>query len=100
MNTLTKAAPAPAFFLSAEGGPPPRPEAVDTDHLGRPVCDGTTHRETRNCERLADFRLLRPGEKGATHACAGHLGQVAQTLNGGESGLRYEHRLIPIRTKE
>lgn len=100
MTTLTAAAPTAAATARATGGPPPRSPAIDTDHLGRPVCDGTIRRETRNCRRLADFRLLRPGERGATHACAGHLGQVAQSLNGGESGPGYEHRLIPIRTKE
>ncbi|MFZ3475286.1 hypothetical protein ACODT3_42730 [Streptomyces sp. 4.24] len=97
MSTATAAPPATA--PAATGGPP-HSDAAAVDHLGRPVCEGTTHRETRNCDRLADFKLLRPGQKGADYACAGHLGQVAQTLNGGESGPDYEHRLIPVRAKE
>ncbi|MER0443083.1 hypothetical protein ABR738_00580 [Streptomyces sp. Edi4] len=80
---------------------PPPPVALTVDHLGRPLCDGTTHRATRNCARLADFRLERPGAQAVPdHACERHVGQVAATQNGGESGPSYEHRLIPIRTKE
>lgn len=79
---------------------PPYADAATVDHLGRPTCDGTTHRATRNCARLADFKLQRPGERAASgYACEGHAGQVASTLNGGESGPDYEHRLIPIRTR-
>ncbi|WP_435245038.1 hypothetical protein [Streptomyces tendae] len=86
----------------AQAAEPPPPKALTVDHLGRPVCDGTTYRATRNCARLADFRLERPGGGRSVpdHACEGHVGQVAATQNGGESGPGYEHRLIPIRTKE
>lgn len=85
----------------AEATEPPPPAALTVDHLGRPLCDGTTHRATRNCPRLADFRLQRPdGKAMPDHACESHVGQVAATQNGGESGPGYEHRLIPIRTKE
>ncbi|MEU3399376.1 hypothetical protein [Streptomyces filamentosus] len=86
---------------AAAEGPPPHADAATVDRLGRPLCDGTTHRGTRNCDKLADFKLERPGEEGAPdYACEGHVGQVASFQNGGESGPEREHRLIQIRTKE
>ncbi|MDX3232951.1 hypothetical protein [Streptomyces sp. ME19-01-6] len=76
-------------------------DAATVDHLGRPVCDGTTRRATRNCTKLADFQLKQPGAKAASgYACEAHAGQVARVIADGEAGLEYEQRLIPIRTKE
>ncbi|TQE33169.1 hypothetical protein [Streptomyces ipomoeae] len=67
--------------------PHPWKDATSTDDLGRPVCDGTQHRGTRNCPRTADFQLLHPDTKAvAGYACGAHLGQVTSTVNGGEKG--------------
>ncbi|MFF2571105.1 hypothetical protein [Streptomyces sp. NPDC058084] len=101
MSTVATEPPSGPDVLAATAGPPPPTIAVTVDHQGRPLCDGTTHRDTRNCTKLADFKLERPGGQGTPdHACEGHVGQVASFLNDGESGARYEHRLTPIRTKE
>ncbi|MEV1042953.1 hypothetical protein AB0J01_41295 [Streptomyces sp. NPDC050204] len=98
---MTTAAESPALELAGAEAPPPYADAVTLDFLGRPICEGATHRATRNCTRLADFRLLRDGESSSSgYACVTHVGQVAQTANGGESGPGYEFRLIPIRTRE
>ncbi|MFF4337478.1 hypothetical protein [[Kitasatospora] papulosa] len=67
--------------------PHPHAEALTTDALGRPVCDGTRHRATRNCEDRAEFQLLHAVTKKVEgYACAGHLGQMVSTVNGGEMG--------------
>jgi hypothetical protein len=75
--------------------------ATTVDHLGRPLCEGTTHRATRNCTKLADFQLKRPGAQTASgYACEPHAGQVARTMTNGEAGPEHEQHLIPITTKE
>ncbi|PZT71564.1 hypothetical protein [Streptomyces sp. AC1-42T] len=67
--------------------PHPYAEALTTDTLGRPVCDGTRHRATRNCEDRAVFQLLYTVTKKVEgYACASHLGQMVSTVNGGEHG--------------
>ncbi|MDJ0465060.1 hypothetical protein [Streptomyces sp. H27-C3] len=74
--------------------PHPHADALTTDALGRPVCDGTRHRATRNCEDVAEFQLLRVGTKTVdSYACSGHLGQVVSTLNGGEHGSVLIHQI-------
>jgi hypothetical protein len=67
--------------------PHPHADALTTDHLGRPVCDGTRHRATRNCEDRAEFQLLHAVTKAVEgYACSRHLGQMVSTVNGGEIG--------------
>ncbi|MEJ8654698.1 hypothetical protein WKI65_43370 [Streptomyces sp. MS1.AVA.3] len=67
--------------------PHPHADALTTDAQGRPVCDGTRHRATRNCEDRAKFQLLHAGTGAVEgYACAGHLGQMVDTVNGGKMG--------------
>ncbi|WP_435058449.1 hypothetical protein [Streptomyces sp. bgisy060] len=74
--------------------PHPHAGALATDTLGRPICEGTRYRATRNCEALAQFQLLRAGtETVAAYACSGHLGQVVDTVNGGEHGSVLIHQI-------
>ncbi|MER5302236.1 hypothetical protein ABT039_22635 [Streptomyces lasiicapitis] len=98
MSTTSEVlAPQPA----AADAPPPQTDAVALDFLGRPICEGTTHRATRNCPQIADFKLQRPERETADgYACERHVGQLARTFNEGECGEEYEHRLTPIRMRE
>ncbi|MEU3704770.1 hypothetical protein AB0E82_21080 [Streptomyces anulatus] len=74
--------------------PHPHADALRTDVLGRPLCDGTRYRETRNCEEAAAFQLLRAGTRTVdAYACSGHLGQVVDTVNGGEQGSVLIHQI-------
>lgn len=85
------------------GGAADRPyaDALAVDSLGRPLCEGTTYRATRNCAKTADFQLKKPGAQNASgYACEAHAGQLARTLADGEARPDCELRLIPITTKE
>ncbi|MFJ1837916.1 hypothetical protein ACIOJ9_29105 [Streptomyces sp. NPDC088175] len=74
--------------------PHPNADALRTDALGRPICEGTRYRATRNCEEAAAFQLLRAGTKTVdAYACSGHLGQVVDTVNGGEQGSVLIHQI-------
>ncbi|MFJ4965945.1 hypothetical protein ACIP6P_26470 [Streptomyces sp. NPDC088729] len=74
--------------------PHPHVNALRTDVLGRPLCEGTRYRETRNCEEAAAFQLLRAGTRTVdAYACSGHLGQVVDTVNGGERGSVLVHQI-------
>ncbi|MEV7681599.1 hypothetical protein AB0O64_24040 [Streptomyces sp. NPDC088341] len=74
--------------------PHPNADALRIDALGRPICEGTRHRATRNCEDVAAFQLLRAGTKTVdAYACSGHLGQVVDTVNGGEQGSVLIHQI-------
>ncbi|WP_431985261.1 hypothetical protein [Streptomyces qinglanensis] len=75
--------------------------AAELDGLGRPLCEGTTHRATRNCPKQADFQLQEPRERTVGgYACQAHTGQVARLLSGGEAGPEHARLLIPITTVE
>ncbi|MFI0742834.1 hypothetical protein ACH4PU_32835 [Streptomyces sp. NPDC021100] len=75
--------------------------AAELDSSGRPLCEGTTHRATRNCPRTADFHLKQPGARTASgYACHRHAGQVARTLADGEAGAEHAYLLTPITTVE
>lgn len=74
--------------------PHPAADALRIDVLGRPLCDGTQHHETRNCEEAAAFQLLRAGTRTVdAYACFRHLGQVVDIVNGSEHGSVLVHQI-------